>query len=110
MKNFPDDDDGNVLQNLQNKGVDLNIPREIEFYCYAKNQEVALNISEAVNSIGYKTDVYFDDEISESSKQYSVYCAKNMVPTYHDIVNSQIELNQLLKGFDTKCDGWGTLS
>ncbi|GAC19581.1 ribonuclease E inhibitor RraB [Paraglaciecola arctica] len=109
IKNFPNDDDGDVLKGLQEKGVDLNQPRKIEYYCYAENESVAFKIAAKIEDLGYQCDVFHDENASSIDKVYSVYCAQIMVPAYDDIIRTQSELNSALSNFNTKCDGWGTL-
>lgn len=109
MKEFPDDDDGDVLRGLQEKGVDLSQPREIEFYCYAENESKAIEIAGCLNEVGFKSEVFYDDEAPTQEKCYSVYSAQVMIPSYDDIVKAQSALNLVLSSFNTRCDGWGTL-
>lgn len=110
MNDFPNDDDGDVLRSLQSKGVDLSLPRQIEYYCYAENESVAMKISEMIGGLGYKCDVFYDDEADSENKAYSVYCARNMIPSYYEIVKAQDELNGVLSSFNTRCDGWATMT
>jgi hypothetical protein len=109
MNDFPNDDDGDVLRGLQNKGIDLSLPRQIEYYCYAKNESIAKEIAEEIKYLGYQCDVFYDDEAQSDEKAYSVYFARTMIPSYSEIVKSQNELSLALSSFDTRCDGWGTL-
>jgi regulator of RNase E activity RraB len=108
IKNFPNDDDGDVLKGLQAKGVDLSQPRKIEYYCYAENEPVAVKIASKIEDFGYHCDVFHDENASSRDKAYSVYCARVMVPSYDAIIRAQAELNSALSSFNTSCDGWGT--
>ena len=109
MKDFPNDDDGDVLRGLRAKGIDLTKSRNIEFYCYAENEVIALNIAKQLDGLGYKSDVFNDDEAPSEDRRYSVYSALEMVPSYEEIVKTQKKLNSILSKFNTRCDGWGTL-
>lgn len=106
MTKFPNDDDGNVLQALHAKGVDLTKPREIEFYCYVSDLAQANEVATKTKALGFLPDIYED----ETTSKISVYSIKKMVPTYQDIIENQKVLNSLLKAYGTVCDGWGTLS
>ncbi len=109
MKDFPNDDDGDVLRGLLAKGVDLTLPRKIEFYCYAENEGFALNIAKQLDSLGYKSEVFDDDEAPSEDRRFSVYSTLDMVPSYEEVVKTQRKLNSILSNFNTRCDGWGTL-
>lgn len=106
MHNFPNDDDGNVLQALHEKGIDLTKPREIEFYCYVSDLEQANEVAAKTKALGFIPDIYED----ETTSKISVYNTKRMVPTYQDIMEKQKILNSTLKAYGTVCDGWGTLN
>ncbi len=107
---FPLDDDGMVLKSMMDRGVDLSQPRNLEFYCYAPNRLVAVDIADKVCPEGFKTEIFEDLEEESENKRVSVYFLHRMVPDYHEIVRIQNDLTKKLAKFDTYCDGWGTLS
>ena len=109
MKTFPDDDDGDVLRSLQKKGVDLNQPRDVDFYCYARDRATADRIIMLLDGMGFTSSVFDDDESESTDERLSVYSTINMMPDYDDLIRTQIELNEVLRPFGTHCDGWGTL-
>ncbi|WP_430428976.1 ribonuclease E inhibitor RraB [Parasphingorhabdus sp.] len=106
---FPDDDDGRVLKGLFERGVDLQKPRLIEFYCYCKEHHVK-KIADKFEEAGLSPEIFEDKESEDTATRYSIYGSKKMVPQYDKIIGIQIQLNEVLKEFETKCDGWGTLS
>jgi Regulator of ribonuclease activity B len=106
---FPEDDDGEVLYRLASKGIDLNIKRRIEFYCYAENENTAVLIVEDLSSYGYDSSIFVDDSGGGSSR-ISVYSSITMRPKYELIVLEQKRLDLLLEPYNTNCDGWMTES
>ena len=109
MKTFPDDDDGDVLRSLQKKGVDLDQPRDIDFYCWAKDRPTAERIVLLMNEMGFASHVHESEKSDPPDQKFSVYGAKRMVPDYDALIRTQIELSEALLPFGTYCDGWGTL-
>jgi hypothetical protein len=108
-KDFPKDDDGEVLYRLASKGLDLNCKREIQFYCYANGGGVAEKIADDLTSYGYKSHVFVDEK-DEGYTRVSVYSAITMLPSYELIVLEQKRLNLILRPYGTTCDGWMTES
>src|SRR5687767_10297855 len=108
-KTFPFDDDGAVLRSLQKKGVNLDLPRDIDFYCYASSLEIANQIAICLDAMGFKSRIFQDDEADRTDERISVYSTKWMIPDYELLIRTQAELNAVLLPFGTHCDGWGTL-
>jgi len=106
---FPNDDDGEVLYRLAAKGIDLNVKRQIDFSCDARDEIVAQRIVDDLASYGYQSHVFVDDGEGRSGS-VSVYSAITMLPTYDLIVLEQRRLNLILKEHGTFCDGWMTES
>jgi regulator of RNase E activity RraB len=106
---FPKDDDGEVLYRLAAKGIDLSIKREIEFYCYAEDENTAKQIVADLSSYGYESSV-FESDREGGSGRFSVYSSISMVPKYELIVLEQKRLDLILESYNTNCDGWMTES
>lgn len=104
---FPNDDDGEVLFRLALNGEDLSCKREIEFYCYAKDEATAQEIAADLESYGYRSSVFVNrDETPEET--VSVYSKITMLPTYDLIILEQKRLNLILRPYEAECDGWMT--
>ncbi len=99
------DDDGDVLYRLANKGVDLTAKREIEFTCWAGNQRAGENIVEDLVSYGYRSTVFADDGATVTG-DVSVYASIMMLPDHELLLAEQNRLNAILKFHGTSCDGW----
>ena len=105
--NFPNDDDGEVLYRLAVEGEDLSCKRDIEFYCYAKDENTAEAIAADLESYGYRSSIYVGRG-GEPEESVSVYSKITMLPTYDLIVLEQKRLNLILKPYGAECDGWMT--
>ena len=106
---FPYGDDGEVLYRLAADGADLSRKRKIEFYCYARDENTAKNISDDLSSYGYESQVTVDEN-DDGPRRVSVYSAITMMPSYEQIVLEQKRLDLILKTYGTRCDGWMTES
>ena len=100
MVDFPRDADGDVLRRLHKAGFDFGIPADVEFYCYAKDVEDAQGIADKMQGVGFRADVFKDDD------SVSVYFKKRMLLTYDAVVAEQKIADQLLLPHATVCDGW----
>ena len=107
--NFPRDDDGDVLYRLAVEGEDLSCKRDIEFYCYAKDEKTAETIAADLESYGYRSSIHVGRE-GTPEESVSVYSKITMLPTYDLIVLEQTRLNLILKPYGAQCDGWMTES
>ena len=106
---FPLDDDGEVLFRLASKGINLNEERQIDFYCYAKDESTAKKIAGDLSSYGCKSHVFVDG-VDNGHGRVSVYLEITMMPTYDQIVLEQRRLDLILEPYGTNCDGWMTAS
>lgn len=106
---FPNDDDGEVLFRLAERGVDLSQKRRIEFSCYAADQNAAQRIAADLDTYGYQSSVFVDDG-DDGSGNISVYAAIVMLPEHALLLIEQNRLNTILRHHSTKCDGWLTES
>ena len=91
------------------RGVDLQKPRKIDFYCYCKADQTE-DITQLFESIGLSASVFHDDEDDDPETKFSIYGTITMVPDYDQIMEIQALLNRELRRFNTHCDGWGTMS
>ena len=109
MIDYPKDEDGNVLRELENQGVNMNAPLKVEFYCYAENLNIAQSICKSEIAERYELDIFDNESSSIETERYSVYLTKTLLLTYDNVISEQNSLNNLLSAFNTKCDGWGVL-
>ena len=108
-RDYPNDDDGEVLYRLAKEGTDLSLKREIEFTCRASDSDAANRIIKALDSYGYNSTTFVDDGPGGSGN-VSVYASMLMLPDYGLLLAEQNRLNAILKFHGTSCDGWVTAS
>jgi hypothetical protein len=108
-RDFPPDDDGEVLFRLAAKGIDLSIKRKIEFSCEVSSYEAAERIVQDLESYGYRSTIFVDDR-AEGSGDVSVYASILMLPDHALLLAEQKRLDAILKFHGTSCDGWLTES
>lgn len=133
MTNFPDDDDGAVLESLREAGVDLSKPLEIDFQIAVVDEASGQQIVDAVRAAGYPADLVYDDggtedgvaedgdEAHEDEDQateeddgcddpsWTIYVIMEIVPDYQRVVDIQAKLDELAQPFGGEVDGWGAM-
>jgi hypothetical protein len=131
MTNFPDDDDGAVLESLHEAGVDLSKPLEIDFQLAVLDEASGQKIADAIRAAGYPADLVYDDggvedgvadvgdQAHEDEDQdeddgcdepsWTIYVIMEIVPDYQRVVDIQAKLDELAKPFGGEVDGWGAM-
>lgn len=113
MTNFPDDETGQVLELMEDSGMDLTEPCDIEFSHLFDHESQARNMATAAEALGARVEVFEpeelddDEEIEESA--WDVVCTFEMVPTHKGITTRETELSQLAESLGGHADGWGVL-
>lgn len=108
---FPDDADGQALRRLVEMGCDLDRPMDVDIQIAAGNEEVAFQISTAATGLGYRTEIFLDEDIEDlesASEPWTCECSKVMVVSYESIIAAQDELNRIAKPLEGYVDGWAT--
>lgn len=118
--NFPNDDDGALLQMLFEHGVDLSAPLELEFGLLCSDEAAALKVEKELQETGYKARAIYDEgeleegeAMTEANEEFwpswAVIVYITMIPHYDDIVKTQTQLDILAKPFGGEADGWGAV-
>ncbi len=108
---FPDDVDGDALKLIAETGSDFSKPMDVDIQIAAPDEQVAIEIANAVGALGYRTEIYFDDEIEEvedAAEQWTCECSRVMQLSYDSIVAAQEELDKIAKPLLGYVDGWST--
>lgn len=110
--NFPDDADGQALQMLAESGSDFGKPMDIDIHIAAPGEEEAIQVANAAAAQGFRTEIYFDDEIEEDAENanepWTCQCSKVMLLSYESILEVQDSLNEVAKPHGCYVDGWAT--
>lgn len=108
---FPDDVDGDALKLIAETGSDFSKPMDVDIQIAAADEETAIAIANAVGSLGYRTEIYFDDEIEDvedAAEQWTCECSKVMTLSYDSIIEAQEQLDKIAKPLMGYVDGWST--
>ena len=120
MTTYPDDEDGTVLANLADMGVDMSQTLQFEFAVAVPDEASADKTLKAMTNAGYDSQIEFDEgepdedgEIDPDDEEYgpswTVYAYVPMVPDYNEIVRIQADLDQIARPFGGRSDGWGVM-
>ena len=102
---FPDDDNGNLLWQMQQDGDDLAEVHEIEFSLFFKTQELAEKCAIYLLLEEQKISLYLDEEINPNEWVITVYV--NLEPEYADIIDLEQWFTKIAEQFNGEYDGWG---
>lgn len=118
--NFPDDNDGGLLQMLAEHGVDLTVPMDLEFGVQCPDEAAALQIEALLQGAGYTAHALYDqgdledgeamtEENRDAWPYWAVVAFIKMVPEYDEIVRIQAHLHSLAAPLGGESDGWGAV-
>ncbi len=103
---FPDDANGDLLRQMQDAGLDLSQPRNIDFYHLFDGEAAASAMAEAVRSEVDTVSV----ELHEQPKrgEWEVCTTLAMVPSHANVTAMEQRLGRIAKPLGGRGDGWGT--
>ena len=107
-KEFPDDDNGNVLWHFRTKGDALTEPREIDFTIIFPTEEAAVEFAVTCLRSGFKVEL---EESPEEERQadgldWSVTVHTHAVPTHTDITALEQSLGEHATLLGGRTSGW----
>jgi hypothetical protein len=108
MSQFPDDENGAVLQGMAEQGIDLASPRMMDFEHCFPNEASARKFLAAV--VGTVQEAKLFPPAPEDGRGWEVQCRDRMVPTHKAITETEDRLAMIAAGFGGYPDGWGSLS
>ncbi|GLS82662.1 ribonuclease E inhibitor RraB [Paraferrimonas haliotis] len=105
--NFPDDDNGKMLQAMADAGMSLDQSLDIDFFMMFEDQ------SDAESAMAQFEDdnpgAFIEVHLDEEQGLWELIVSKHMVPDYDAIVISEERLDEFAKGFNGYSDGWGVM-
>ena len=106
---FPSDENGQVLRQMAEYGVDLTVSREIEFAHRAPDRPAAEAFAHAAAEVGFGVEAYEPDEesLEEGDTDWDIICTVEMVPTHENITAAENLLIELAEKHACEPDGWG---
>jgi len=102
---FPDDENGQVLQQMAEQGDDLSVPREIDFAVIFPTEEAALKFALRLLKSGQK--VSFSEYEEHDELPWQVLAHPFMEPTHENISGYEDLLAQEAEVLGGRNDGWG---
>ena len=102
---FPQDEDGLVLQELQDEGIDFTVLHDIDFFVGAPSEQAANSIKTAIEEADFSAEVAFDEEVDT----WTVFVYVSTYLDYDVLKEIQETLDALAKPFDGFYDGWAVL-
>ncbi len=103
--NFPKDETGKVLFEMQKAGVDLTVIHTVVFFHLFGTQEQADAMAAYLAEIA--PDIICDVHIDENPKVWALDCAIKVVPFYEVIVAQEAQFEKIVTQFKGYTDGWG---
>ncbi|QIJ05014.1 ribonuclease E inhibitor RraB [Shewanella chilikensis] len=104
---FPDDDNGKMLQAMQESGIDLSKPLDVDFFLVFDDQRDAESALEDLSQSEQAGEVEL--QFNEEIEKWELIVCINMVPEYQALVTRETELNSFAAEFDGMTDGWGVM-
>jgi regulator of RNase E activity RraB len=96
--------DQEILDHLKERGSDLTVPHEVEFYVYFPTEKDAQEASHLITQEGFRIHILADP----SGNRWLCLALKEFVPTLEAILGYKAKFDELAKAYGGKCDGWGT--
>ncbi|QQX78818.1 ribonuclease E inhibitor RraB [Shewanella sp. KX20019] len=104
---FPDDDNGKMLQAMADAGIDLSVALDVDFFLVFEDQRDAESAVEELS----KSDLDGEIELllNDDSGKWEIIVCLNMVPAYETIVEQELNLHEFAQEFGGVTDGWGVM-
>jgi sugar diacid utilization regulator len=103
--NFPNDETGQVLADMQQAGIDLTQQHAVVFFQLFEQQSQAQAMADliATDMPNIKVIVHAD----ETPNVWDVDCTLTMIPSYDAIIAQEAEFEKIAAKFSGYNDGWG---
>jgi hypothetical protein len=103
--NFPADETGQVLSEMQQAGIDLSLTHDVVFFHLFEQQSQAQAMADhiAENMPNVSVNVHED----ETPNVWDVDCTIAMLPTYDAVIKQETDFEKLAATFSGYNDGWG---
>ena len=105
---FPNDENGDVLRRMADRGVDLVSPRVVNFEHCFPDAASAKGFHGAVAATVLEARIREPD--AESGRGWEVQCRVRLIPTHEALKQTELPLGELAESFSGYPDGWGSLS
>ncbi len=105
IMDFPTDETGQVLAEMQQAGIDLTLTHTVVFFQLFEQQDKAQAMADFIteNMDGVTVSVHPD----ETPNVWDVDCTIQMIPSYDAVIKHEVDFEQLANKFSGYNDGWG---
>lgn len=114
---YPDDENGSVLQSMRDAGMDMTREYPVEFWHVFSDQNSAQAMLKDVETLGIQAELFDNSEELEGDEEddeemgigdgFDVLCIVPLVPTHAGITATESRLAELAKRHGGSADGWG---
>ena len=105
---FPDDENGDILQNMADAGDKLGVAREVDFSVIFPDEDAALQF--AVHFLRNEQKVSFGPYEGDDDMPWQVQAHPVMAPSHAIISGYEAQLAGDAERFGGRVDGWGCFS
>jgi sugar diacid utilization regulator len=103
--NFPNDETGQVLAEMQQAGIDLSASHNVVFFHLFEQESNAQAMAKFINET--MNDVIVSVHTDKTPNVWDVDCTMQMIPSHEAIVKKEADFEQLATKFSGYNDGWG---
>ncbi|MCL1036641.1 ribonuclease E inhibitor RraB [Shewanella submarina] len=104
---YPDDDNGKMLQAMAESGIDLTKSLDVDFFLVFEDKRDAESALEDL--VAREEEGELEINFNEELEKWELIVTLNMVPEYEAIVAREVELNEFASEYDGMTDGWGVM-
>lgn len=105
---FPDDENGRLLLEMHNEGIDLSQSHKVDFFHLFEKKPQAEKMAQLIQQSHPETEVkVFEDE---TPGVWDVCCTIKMVPDYDNICEMEKTFESVADKCDGYADGWGIMA
>ena len=103
--NFPTDETGQVLAEMQQAGIDLSVTHNVVFFHLFEQEAQAQAMANFIKE--NMTDVCVTVHPDETPNVWDLDCTVQIVPSYDAVIKQEGDFELLANKFSGYNDGWG---
>lgn len=105
---FPEDENGSLLQEMNDAGIDLSKPHAVDFFHLFEKKPQAEQMAEVVAQKHPEAEVkVFEDE---TPGVWDVSCTVKIEPNYDNICEAEKTFESIADKCNGYADGWGIMA
>ena len=104
---FPNTENGALLLEMYQAGIDLSIPHDVDFFINFQKKRDAEKMWREVEA----SDSASKFSLTETDIQdgWILCCTVRLIPTHDDITRTEIAFDKMAEKYNGESDGWGVL-